>query len=188
MNLTNPRRIRMVARRVTGRFRNAWRKVRRFVLHSVLHADDPPRRLALGAAIGVFITFTPTFGFQMLLVVFAAWLLRANKAVGLPIVWISNPATMMIIYYPCYFVGRIMLGRQPIGHHWWAELRQPPPGWWPAVAYYWSHLLEIATPIWLGCLVVATCTSVPTYYLVFHMIRAYRLRRWGQLTPPVQNA
>ncbi|MDA1054245.1 MAG: DUF2062 domain-containing protein [Planctomycetota bacterium] len=96
----------MIAHRVTGRFRSAWRKCRRFVLHSVLHTDDPPARLALGAAIGMFFMFTPTFGFQMLLVVFVAWLLRANKAVGLPIVWISNPATMIILYYPCYYIGR----------------------------------------------------------------------------------
>lgn len=187
VSLTNPLRILMVARHVTGRFRKAWSKARRFVLHSVLHADDPPQRLALGAAIGMFITFTPTVGFQMLLVVFAAWLLRANKVVGLPIVWISNPATMMLIYYPCYVVGRSLLGMEPIDSHWWSELREPPASWWPAVDFYWSHFLEVATPLWLGCLVVATCTSVPTYYLVYHVIHAYRLRRWGQLTPPAPS-
>jgi len=178
----------MLARRVTGRFQTAWDKARHFVLHSVLHADDPPGRLALGAAIGAFITFTPTFGFQSLLVVFAAWLLRANKVVGLPIVWLSNPATMVIIYYPCYVVGRTLLGREPIGSQWWNGLRHPPPGWWPAVQFYWSRLLEVATPLWLGCLVVGTCAAIATYYLVYHMIRAYRLRRWGQLTPPVESA
>lgn len=120
----------------------------------------------------------------MVLVVFAAWLLRANKAVGLPIVWISNPATMMIIYYPCYFIGRTLLGREPIGQHWWSELREPPPGWWPGLEFYWTRLLEIATPLWLGSIVVATCTAIPTYYIVYHLICIYRLRRWGQLTPP----
>jgi uncharacterized protein len=174
----------MLARRVTGRFRTAWEKARHFVLHSVLHADDPPSRLALGAAIGIFVTFTPTFGFQMLLVVFAAWLLRANKAVGLPIVWLSNPATAMIIYYPCYVIGRILLDREPIDKQWWSDLQQPPPGWWPAVDFYWSQLLEVAAPLWLGCLVVAVCTSIPTYYIVYHTICIYRMRRWGQLLPP----
>jgi uncharacterized protein (DUF2062 family) len=175
----------MLARRVKGRFRTAWGKARRFVLHSVLHADDPPSRLALGAAIGIFVTFTPTFGFQMLLVVFAAWLLRANKTVGLPIVWISNPATVVLIYYPCYVVGLTLLGREPIDSQWWSELRKPPAGWWPAVEFYWLQLLEVATPLWLGCLVVAACTSIPTYYLVYHVIRVYRLRRTGRLKSPV---
>ncbi|MCA9121238.1 MAG: DUF2062 domain-containing protein [Planctomycetaceae bacterium] len=174
----------MVARHVKGRLRSSWRKTRRFLFHTVLHADDPPGRLALGAAIGVFFAFTPTFGIQMLLVVFAAWLLRANKAVGLPVVWISNPATMMIIYYPCYIVGCTILGRESIDRRWWSELRKPPAGWWQAVEFYWSHLLEIAMPLWLGCLLVATCLAVPTYYLVYYVIRGYRLKRWGQLTPP----
>lgn len=185
VNLSNSRRISMMARLVKGRFQIIWRKARRFVLHSVLHADDPPAALALGAAIGVFFAFTPTFGIQMLLVVFAAWLLRANKAVGLPVVWISNPATMMLIYYPCYVIGRTILGREPIDSQWWSEMRTPPAGWWPAIEFYWSHLLEVALPLWLGCLLVATCLGVVAYYVVYHMICVYRLRRWGQLTPPV---
>lgn len=175
----------MLARRVRGRFHYTWRRARHFVLRSVLHTDDPPGRLALGAAIGVFFAFTPTFGIQMLLVVFAAWLLRANQAVGLPLVWISNPATMLLIYYPCYVVGRTILNREPIDRQWWSELGTPPVGWWPALEFYWSHLMEIAAPLWLGCVLVATCLAIPTYYLVYHLIRAYRLRRWGQLTPPV---
>jgi uncharacterized protein (DUF2062 family) len=84
---------------------------------------------------------------------------------------------MMFIYYPCYFIGRMLLGREQIGQEWWTELRHPPPGWWSAIRFYWSHLMEIATPLWLGCLVVATCVAIPTYYLVYHVIRVYRLRR-----------
>jgi hypothetical protein len=174
----------MLTLRLTRRIRQAIRWWRHFVMHSVLHADDPPARLALGAAVGVFLAFTPTFGFQMLLVVFFAWLLGANKAVGLPIVWISNPATMVLIYYPCYVVGRTLLGREPIRQQWWSELRNPPSGSWSAMEFYWSRLVEVATPLWLGCLVVAICLAIPTYYGVYHSIRLYRLRRWGQLTPP----
>ena len=174
----------MLTSRVNRRIRQVLGWWQQFVMHSILHADDPPARLALGAAIGVFIAFTPTFGFQMLLVVFSAWLLRANKAVGLPIVWISNPATIAVIYYPCYVVGRTLLGRDPIGQQWWSELRSPPAGWWTAVQFYWSRLVEVATPLWLGCLVVAVCLAIPTYYGVYYAVRLYRLRRWGQLTPP----
>ena len=83
---------------VLARFRSPWQRVRHFVLHDILHADDPPHRLALGVAIGMFVTFTPTVGLQMVLVGVLAWLLRANKLVGLPVVWLSNPATVVPIY------------------------------------------------------------------------------------------
>ena len=91
-------------RHIRARFRLYLHRARKFIYHNVLHADDPPHRLALGAAIGVFVAFTPTVGLQMMLTVSLAWLLRANKVIGLPVVWISNPATLVPIYYSCYVV------------------------------------------------------------------------------------
>jgi uncharacterized protein len=175
----------MLRRRFRVRFRLVLRSVQRFLLHHVLHADDPPDRLALGAAIGVFITFTPTVGFQTPLVIFCAWLLRANKVIGLPILWISNPATMVPIYYGCYAVGRFVLQVDAIGRRWWNELYRPPDNWWDAVVFYWSRLLHIAGPLWLGSVIVGLLLAYPTYYAVYHAIVRYRLLRWGQLVPPL---
>lgn len=118
-------------------------------MYSVLHTNDPPARLALGAAIGMFVAFTPTFGLQMVLVVFIAWLLKANKAVGLPIVWISKPATMGFIYYLCYIVGCALLGREPIWQEFMTRLQNPGDGWWPALTLL---LQEGSPPFLLGCL------------------------------------
>ncbi len=178
----------MYRRHVRARFRLYVRRVRAFVSHNVLHADDPPHRLALGAAIGVFVMFTPTLGFQMLINVMLAWLLKANKAIGVLIVWISNPATFIPIFYPCYLVGRILLQREPVSETWWRQIADPPPGWWPTVAFYWSRILEIAVPLWLGGVVVGILMACPTYYFLYYSIRSYRLRRWGQLVPPPVGA
>jgi uncharacterized protein (DUF2062 family) len=175
-------------RHVRARLRLYVRRARAFVFHNVLHADDPPHRLALGAAIGVFVTFTPTIGFQMAITVFLAWLLRANKVIGVPIVWISNPATLVPIYYPCYVVGRAMLYWKPVSEQWWEQVANPPPGWWPSVVFYWSRLMEIAVPLWLGCVVVGVLLGYATYYVVYYLISSYRLRRWGQLVPPSTEA
>ena len=153
------------------------------MVHNVLHADDPPHRLALGVAIGVAVAFTPTVGFQMALIVFVAWVLGANRLVGVPLAWISNPATMAPIFYVCYRVGVAMTGYGGVGAAWWAELGRPPGGWWANVSFYWSRLLEIAVPLWAGSLVVAGVAGVATYAVVDRMIRGYRLRRWGQLVP-----
>ena len=82
-----------------------WRKSRRFIVHRVLHADDTPHRIALGVAAGLFIGLTPTVGFQMVLAVALAAALRANKVVCIPMVWITNPFTII----PIYISGRIPL-------------------------------------------------------------------------------
>jgi uncharacterized protein len=174
----------MFRRHVRARFRIYLRNARTFVYRRILHADDPPHRLALGGAIGMFVACTPTIGFQMIISVFIAWLLRANKAIGVAVVWISNPATFVPIYYFCYVVGRTMLRRETVHHRWWAELAHPPPGWWDGIAFYWSRLMQIAVPLWVGCIVVGVLTAYPTYYILYVTIRAYRLRRWGQLVPP----
>ena len=154
-------------------------------MHSVLHADDPPHRLALGVAIGMFVAFTPTIGLQMVLAAFIAWLLGGNKVITAPIVWISNPATMVPIYYWCYFVGRKILHEPGRDAAWWAEFRHPPAGWLPGISFYWSKFIDIAAPLWVGSLLVASVLAYASYYLSYYAIRYYRLRRWGQLTPPL---
>lgn len=174
----------MPTRFLRDRLRFYSDRIWNFVMHEILHADDPPHRLALGAAIGMFVAFTPTIGFQTAIVLFAAWRFRANKAIGLPIVWISNPATAVPIYYGCFVVGRFVLGREGMGSQWWSQLSSPPAGWWPMVSFYWSQMMEIATPVWLGSMVVGLAAAVPCYYGVKHAIRLYRLKRWGQLIPP----
>ncbi|MCO6457462.1 MAG: DUF2062 domain-containing protein [Pirellulaceae bacterium] len=172
------------------RIRFYLRRTRRYIFHNILRADDPPHRLAMGMAIAMFITFTPTIGFQMALVVFFTWLFRANKLVGLPLVWISNPATIVPIYYGCYVVGRLLLGSEPVAEdwEWWAQLPYPPAGWWPKVSFYWERFLQILPQLCLGGVVVGLVAAIPTYYATYYGVRAYRLRRWGQLVRPGRQA
>ncbi len=166
------------------RWRRSRRAVRRFIVHNLLHADDPPRKIALGVGIGFFVALTPTVGLQMVLVVFGAWLLRANKVVGLPIVWISNPATVVPIFYGCYHVGRFLLGIEAIDEAWWSELAHPEGQGWVRAAFFWHRLMDIATPLWVGSLVVACIAGYISYYTVLTLVSRYRMRKWGQLTPP----
>ncbi len=84
-------------------------RIRRFIVYRVLHIDDTPQRLALGIALGLFIAWTPTVGIQMFLVLILAPALRANAAVGIPMVWLSNPFTIIPIYFSNYWLGNKFL-------------------------------------------------------------------------------
>lgn len=176
---------------VSDKVRHYWKRAKEFCVYRILHADDPPHRLALGIAVGMFVTFTPLIGFQMMLSVFLAWLLRANKLVGIPLVWISNPFTIIPIYYPCYRLGCIMLGETVVNSKWshlgteWQQLlADPATTWGLKVRFWWEGLMDFVAPLCLGCLVVGLVFGVASYYLSLVMIRNYRLRRWGQLMPP----
>lgn len=156
-------------------------RFRRIFLKKILHADDPPHRLALGVAIGLFVTFTPTIGFQTALVIALAWLLGANKLVGLPLVWISNPATFVPIYYPCYRIGKWILGGQPVSMRWWRDLAHPPESSVEALRFYWTRLLEIIGPLTTGCLVVAIPIGSVGYVLTYQSVIRYRDLRTKRL-------
>ena len=142
----------------------------------MLHADDPPHRIALGVAIGVFWTLTPFLGLQMVMVLASAWLLRANKVVGLPLVWLSNPATFVPIFYPCYLIGRTILGWPGVGKEWWAELPKPPSGFAEATKFYWDKTMEIFSPLMLGCFIVGVPLSIFSYLVTRICIERYRIR------------
>ena len=171
--------------------RTYWKRAKDFCVYKILHADDPPHTLALGIAVGMFVTFTPLIGFQMMLSVFLAWLLRANKVVGVPIVWISNPLTLVPIYYPCYVVGCKVLGMEVVSDKWdeinsaWEALRTAETTrWMDKVQFWWEILVDSLAPLTVGCLLVASVTGVVSYYISLYAIRKDRLKRWGQLMPP----
>ena len=59
----------------------------------LLRVRDTPRRIAWGVFLGSVVAMTPTLGFQIVLYVAIATVLRANKLSGIPILFISNPIT-----------------------------------------------------------------------------------------------
>ena len=156
-------------------------RVKRFFIFRVLHVNDTPHRIALGVAIGIFVTWTPTIGFQMLLTVALAWLLRANKLVGVPFVWISNPLTMVPIYLPNFALGRWLLRNNyespdfakalTVGGGSWLE------AWLNRTSAWWSETMKVFAPLWLGSLIVGLVLGVTTYFLIRYAVVAYRRHR-----------
>ncbi|HAY78511.1 MAG TPA: hypothetical protein DCY79_01750, partial [Planctomycetaceae bacterium] len=42
-------------------------------------------------------------------------------------------------------------------------------------------------PLWLGSLMLGLLFGYIVYYVAYHGVRSYRLRRWGQLVPPTSS-
>ena len=159
-----------------------WRRTQYFCVHNILHADDPPQSLAMGIAIGVFVAFLPVIGVKMALSVALAWMLRANKAVGVPLVWISNPLTAVPMLYPGYWLGCKLLN-VPVSNE-WMQLLKFDGDWHAWMQKLADSLSEFVAPLCLGATVVALLLGVACYYASLFAIKSYRMRRWGQLLPP----
>jgi hypothetical protein len=79
--------------RVPGAIRSVGARFR-----GVLHLDDPPWRLALSLAVGVFISFTPFYGLQTVLAIGAAVALRLNRAATVAGTWLNLPWFAPVVY------------------------------------------------------------------------------------------
>jgi len=167
-----------------------WKQARFFVVHRILHADDTPHRIALGAGVAVFVAMTPMLGLHTVLAVSLAVLLRANKAVCLPIVWITNPATAVPIYWFCWRVGTWLLhGREPAQaihiQHRLTEAVSLNGGARLLEWSFWTGLFRVlatlGAELWLGCFVVGFLTAVASYGLTRWGVSAYRGRRAARM-------
>ncbi len=162
-----------------------WRKLRRLFIHNVLHADDTPHRIALGLAIGIFIGLTPTVGFQMVIAVAAA--LRANKVVCIPMVWITNPVTLIPIYALCHKLGAGLLGTSAAtpgaAEHISDPMRQVHTfGLTRLFEFaFWKELslglTRAGAELWVGCLFAGFIAAAVTYLVSRRGVTAYRVRR-----------
>jgi len=167
---------------------NLWRSARKFIYQRLLHADDSPHRIALGVAIGVFVAFTPTMGAQTILAIGLAAILRANKAAGVPMVWITNPVTFVPIYGSCWWLGSLLTGGTAASRNDALQrLQMGGHGFFERFFTYdfWAGMLRImfdlGTELWVGCLIVGVLSAVPAYFLTRSGVTTYRARRQERL-------
>jgi uncharacterized protein (TIGR03546 family) len=76
----------------------------------LLRLDDPPERIALGAAIGVLMGILPTFGVGGVLSVILAFIFKANKAAAVLGSIIMNPLTSPFFWTLSAIIGSFILG------------------------------------------------------------------------------
>jgi uncharacterized protein (DUF2062 family) len=167
-----------------------WRRLVDVVVHRILGVDDTPHRIAWGVLLGFVVAWTPTLGFQIMIYVAIASLLRANKISGIPILFISNPFTAVPLYWFCWWVGAFILRGGNVdsdeGHQVVQERLAHASGeqsWLTDIftAHFWMDLgqtlLAMGGELWLGSFVLGFATGVPSYFVTRWAVRAYRAAR-----------
>jgi uncharacterized protein len=154
----------------------SWFSDPRHWLRAMLMLDDSSHRIALGGAIGMFIAMTPTVGVQMLLVLLLALLtkrwFRFNKVAALLMVYVSNPLTVVPIYWFNYKLGTIYF-RGDTSRREFERLFQ-----YDGLAEWWASFtklfIDVGLPLVAGSLVMATCCGLATYPILLRVIRNLR--------------
>jgi len=85
--------------------------IKRFFKENILYNSDSPTKKALSIALGVFIGIAPFWGFQTILVLALAALLRLNKVISFTFSNISIPPMIPIIIYGSLKIGSWALNK-----------------------------------------------------------------------------
>ena len=166
------------------------RPVLRFVKFRLLHVDDSPQQMARGVAAGLFVAYLPLLGLHIPLAFILAQLIRANKALAVVAVWISNPLTFVLIYFPSYRLGRMIVAffhqkPQLELNHIQEMLNQTfSPSYMIVNLFtldYWKQAAAVFTKIGLemciGGIVLGLVAAGIGYWFAFYFIIGYRTRK-----------
>jgi uncharacterized protein (DUF2062 family) len=113
-------------------------------------------RVAGGASIGLFITFTPTIPFHMILACLGALCFRVNLPVALLACWVTNPITAVPIYMGAYRLGHAILLAIPFAHQYVAAYGDGTR----------SKVIMGSFCLWTGSLILATAAAIVGNVLV----------------------
>lgn len=137
------------------------------LLRFVLHTDDTPQRAALAFAVGVFIAWTPVFGFHTLLGLAIAFLFGLNRVAVMAGTFVNNPWTFVPIYTVSAWLGSVLTG---------VEESAP-----RLEGKSWSHFFDFLAqcrpwivPMTMGTLILGSLSALVSFPIVLYGIRWYR--------------
>jgi uncharacterized protein len=140
----------------------------------LLEVRDTPHAVAGGAAIGMFMGFTPLFGVKTLLSLLAAYLLRCSKiaaviAVSLhDVIWPFLPFLLDLEYKVGYFLltSPHVLPAKMV----WKDFHK-------ADLLNWTKFFEVGRPLMVGSLFVSAPAALLTYGLTLFLLKRREARR-----------
>ncbi len=157
-------------------------------LKRLLQLDGTPESIALGTAFGLFIGMTPTVGIQMIIILLVSMVIPINRMAGLLTVYISNPLTVIPIYWLDYWVGLQCLARKGKSFDEFKSFWQQMEGQAQANAEGWYQVglellrsigNDVLGPLFLGGALVGLVIALPAYPMTIRMVNAYRSQMGG---------
>lgn len=171
--------------------RGGWLRAAHYVRHRLTRLPDPPHRIARGIWAGVFISFTPIFGFHFVGAALIAFLMRGNLLAAILGTFFGNPIT-----FPLIAVGSVQLGHWmldtgvdgvPAGQILSAFAQAGGEVWTNFFAYItggdaeWGKLrhfyLGLFKPYFLGGIGPGIIAATVCYYVSLPIISAYQKLR-----------
>lgn len=127
------------------------------------------RSVATAFAVGLMVAWIPVPGQMIIAAVFALYF-RANLPISVALVWVTNPLTILPMFYFAYRLGLWMLN-QP----------SPTADFEFSIGGVTAELSNISEPFLIGCLILGIASSLIGYFGMclfwrWHVVKQWRAR------------
>lgn len=160
----------------------------RQALRRVVYSQSSTTSIAAGVALGIFVGMLPIVGIQMIVAALLATLFRISRVAAILPVWVTNPLTIVPIYYSQYLVGAFLLRDNTDSDV--PVLIQSVLQKFEAITFadFSSSTLaalsatgdlgtSILLPLLLGSVIFATTLATVSYFITLQGVRMARSRR-----------
>jgi uncharacterized protein (DUF2062 family) len=170
--------------------KGGFKRAAQYLSYRLRRLPDEPHRIARGVFAGVFVSFTPLFGFHFLSAAGLAWLIRGNILAALLATFVGNPITTPLIALSAVETGHWLLGIEvPLsflsivaafsnaGTEIWENVRAiftDAPTRWDSLGaffhtFYWPYLV--------GGILPGLAVSLIFYWITIPLVRTYQRLR-----------
>ncbi|WP_368373086.1 DUF2062 domain-containing protein [Rubellimicrobium arenae] len=171
--------------------RGGWRRSLEYIKHRLRRLPDSPEKIGRGMAAGVFISFTPLYGFHFIGGLLIAKLLRGNLLASVIGTFVNNFLTLVPISAMAVGLGYWMLGMTPdagLVHELGHQFGQAGSDLWHnALALFTSSEMEwsglavffrrVFVPYFVGGLIPGVLASLLFYWITVRLVAAYQAAR-----------
>jgi hypothetical protein len=150
---------------------NLLYRLRKTIREAVLLKENP-HKIALGMAIGVFISFTPFFGLHTVLAIACAFIFRTHKLSTIAGAWVNLPWIAPFVYIFSFWLGKVLLWRG-LGlvdsADTWESIRLAFSSW----AGFGQGFVSVALPLLVGTTHLGLLAALGAYFLTLRSVRRW---------------
>ncbi|MBU1101375.1 MAG: DUF2062 domain-containing protein [Bacteroidetes bacterium] len=140
-------------------------------LHQLVTLDASPSQIAISVAFGVFIGLLLPMGLQTIVILPIAGLFEFNIVLAVTASLISNPITMIPLYYTAVKIGEFITGITISWSRFEIFFENPS----------WSNLLSFGNDglavFFSGSSLMGLTAAILTYFLILFLVKELRNRR-----------
>jgi uncharacterized protein (DUF2062 family) len=170
----------------------AWMLSLKSLARRLVNLRASPHEIALGCAIGAFVSVTPLLGVQTILAVLLATLLRGNVPASIVGTFVGNPLSWPFIWASTYAMGLQIVGFEGMLDP--ATFQHNMLLVWAAVIEHSPQLLDatvtllwpLVWPMLAGSIPLGLLTGAVVYYICKNGVQAWRDRRMTRLSTPAE--